>query len=300
MTLNAGGIAEGVFESELFGHVQGRLHRRARGPRRTLRARRRRHALPRRDRQRPGEPAGQAPARARDRGVRAGRLLAHAAVRRAPPLGDQRRPARRGRRGPLPPGPPLPPEHGRDPRARRCASGARTSRCSPSTSCGARRSATARAVAGFEPEALRGAPRPSLAGQRAGARPRRRAGGAHGDAASAIRAGDLGLRSGGDAPRLRTCPSKRSRASSCEGHGPLRRQRQPGGPRARPVPQRPLPAAGEARTRRSEATCLALKTSADPRSADPAARAAGGAAGRGDRPRPPVDWTTSRRRCAGR
>ena len=53
-----------------------RLHRRQGRPRRPLRAGRRRHAVPRRDRQRPAQPAGQAAARARDRRVRAPRLVA--------------------------------------------------------------------------------------------------------------------------------------------------------------------------------------------------------------------------------
>ena len=86
-------------------------------PRRPLRARRRRHAVPRRDRQRPAQPAGQAAARARDRRVRARRIVAHAPRRRAHHLGDQRRPRRRSRGRPLPPGPALPPEHDRDPPA---------------------------------------------------------------------------------------------------------------------------------------------------------------------------------------
>ena len=56
--------------------------------------------------------------------------------------------------GTLPPGPALPAQHDRDPRSRRCASGGRTFRCSPSTSCGATPGATARTSPGFEPAAL--------------------------------------------------------------------------------------------------------------------------------------------------
>ena len=72
---------------------EGRLHRREGRSRRALRARGRRHAVPRRDRQRAAAAAGAAVARARDRRIRARRLVAHAARRRARDLGDQRRPA---------------------------------------------------------------------------------------------------------------------------------------------------------------------------------------------------------------
>ncbi len=58
---------------------------------------RRRHAVPRRDREHPDRAAGQAAARARGRRARARRLVAHAEGRRAPDRGDQRRPRRRDR-----------------------------------------------------------------------------------------------------------------------------------------------------------------------------------------------------------
>ena len=123
----------------------GRLHRRARGPRRPLRARRRRHALPRRDRQRPGEPAGQAPARPRDRGVRAGRLLADAALRRPRSLSATNADLRgRGRRRTIPPGPPLPAQHDRDPRAAAARAARRHSPARPALPREPRRGATAR------------------------------------------------------------------------------------------------------------------------------------------------------------
>ena len=70
---------------------EGRVHRCQSGSRRPLRAGRRRHAVPRRDRQRAAGTAGQAAARPRDRRVRARRLVADAAGRRAHALRDQRR-----------------------------------------------------------------------------------------------------------------------------------------------------------------------------------------------------------------
>ena len=77
--------------------------------------------------------AGQAAARAADGRVRAGGLVEDAARRRAHHRRHQRRPARRGGGGPVPRGPVLPAEHGGDRTCRRCASGARTSRCWPGT-----------------------------------------------------------------------------------------------------------------------------------------------------------------------
>src|SRR4029453_16481132 len=90
--------------------------------------------------------------------------------------------------------------------------------------------------------------RPSLAGQRPRARPRRREGGAHelrrhdptgGSGASPRRR--RGSAAGGPLPREGREPARE------ESHGPVRGQRQPGRARPGSLAQRPLPPAGEAR-----------------------------------------------------
>ena len=66
--------------------------------------------------------------------IRAGRRDDREAGRRPHHLRDQPRSRRRGREGSVPPGPLLPADGVSDQAADRCASGARTSRCSPGTS----------------------------------------------------------------------------------------------------------------------------------------------------------------------
>ena len=96
---------------------QGRVHRRQDGPRGPLRAGRRRHAVPGRDRQRAAGAAGQAAAAAGNGRVRARGLLAHPARRRAAAQRHERRPASRSGRRALPARPALPAQHRGNPPA---------------------------------------------------------------------------------------------------------------------------------------------------------------------------------------
>ncbi len=120
-----------------------RLHRCQGRPRRPLRARRSGDALPRRDRQRAAQPAEQAAAGHRDRRVRAPRILAHAARRRADHLGDQRQHPRRSGRGAFPPGSAFPAEHDRDPPAAAARQTRRHAAARPALPAGSTRSAIA-------------------------------------------------------------------------------------------------------------------------------------------------------------
>ena len=94
-----------------------RVHRCASGAPGPLRGRRRRHAVPGRDRQHAGVGAGKTPARPRDARVRAPRVVAHATDRRAPAVGVQRRPPGRSGTGALPPRPAVSAQHRRSPHA---------------------------------------------------------------------------------------------------------------------------------------------------------------------------------------
>ncbi len=117
VTVNAGGLAEGVFESELFGHVKGaftdakadRVGRFELADGGTLFLDEIANV--------PHEPAGQAAARARDGRDGARRLLADAARGRAHDLGHQRQSGGRSSRRALPAGLAVPAEHHRDPPA---------------------------------------------------------------------------------------------------------------------------------------------------------------------------------------
>ena len=154
VTVNAGGLSEGVFESELFGHVKGaftdaktdRVGRFELADGGTLFLDEIANVPP--------AAAGQAAARARDRRVRARRLVADAPGERAHHLRDQRRHLRRGR--------------GRAASARTCCSASTRSRSTlpplrerrediPLLAAHFLRihaSTTASALTGFEPPAL--------------------------------------------------------------------------------------------------------------------------------------------------
>ena len=111
VTVNIGSLAETVFESEMFGHVKGaftdaktdRVGRFELADGGTLFL----DEIANIPVAQQGAPA----ARARGRRVRAARLVAHAASRRARARGDERRHRRRDRGGALPRRPAVPPEH---------------------------------------------------------------------------------------------------------------------------------------------------------------------------------------------
>ena len=97
--LNCAALAEGLLESELFGHERGRVHRRGRAARGPLQAGRRGDALPRRGQRDPARDAGEAPALPARARVRARRRQRDAPGRRAHHRRDQPRPAAAHRRG---------------------------------------------------------------------------------------------------------------------------------------------------------------------------------------------------------
>ena len=106
-------LSGGLVESELFGHER-RLHRRQDAAYRSLRAGRRGHAVPRRDRQRPLEQQSRLL-----RVIETGEFerVGSSRTRRTDArllCRDQRRPARGGRRRALSPRPVLPHQHGGD------------------------------------------------------------------------------------------------------------------------------------------------------------------------------------------
>ena len=89
--VNCAAIPKELIESELFGHERGAFTGAVGQQAGALRARQRRHALPRRDRRDPGRDAGEAPARAAGERVRARRRHQDDPRRRAPRRGDEPR-----------------------------------------------------------------------------------------------------------------------------------------------------------------------------------------------------------------
>ena len=151
IAVDCGAIAEGVLESELFGHARGSFTGATGRAARHVRGGRRRHALPRRDRRHRRPHPGPAPARLAGGRDPAGRRVVGGARRHPRRHRHQQEPRRAGEAGEVPRGPLLPAQCGHHPDSAPARAARGHPAAAPSTSrrgtrvSGARRSPPRRA-----------------------------------------------------------------------------------------------------------------------------------------------------------
>ena len=154
LAVNAGGFSEGVFESELFGHVRGAFTDAKSDRAGWLRTFGSGHALPGRDRQLALWPAGEAVARSRDPRGATRRFDPGPASQRAGLVRDQCGHRERDRQGRIPGGSALSSQHGGDPSALPCAKGLRILKPWPFVSLAREAVRYGKELDGFDAEAM--------------------------------------------------------------------------------------------------------------------------------------------------